>query len=78
MPAPRTPVTLLLTPEILEQLRSYQQEHDITSVSEAILTIAYNHLGINDKPIPPFSPNPSIYDGVEDTPCEVLTEYLDG
>lgn len=73
----RTPVTLLLNPEILEQLRSYQKEHDITSVSEAILTIVYTQLDMAGKPTPPFSTTPCIYDGVEDGPCEVLTEYLD-
>lgn len=72
----RTPLTLLLTPEILDGLRAYQQQHDITSVSEAILTMVHTQLGISDKPTPPFSDSPSIYDGVEDGPCEVLTEYL--
>lgn len=74
----RTPVTLLLTPEVLEYLRAYQKEYDITSVSEAILTVVYTHLGMGEKPIPPFSTTPCIYDGVEDGPCEVLNEYLDG
>ena len=76
MSANRTPVTLLLTAELLDQLRPYQKEHDITSVSEAILTIVHTHLGMGVKPTPPFSTSPSIYDGVEDSPCEVLTEYL--
>ncbi len=71
MSAKRTPVTLLLTAELLDKLRPYQQEHDITSVSEAILTILHDHLGIADKPTPPYSTNPSIYDGVEDGDCEV-------
>ena len=71
-----TPVTLLLTAELLDKLRPYQQEHDITSVPEAILTILHEHLGIAERPTPPFSPSPSIYDGVEDGACEVLTEYL--
>ena len=76
MSTERTPVTVLLTAELLDQLRSYQQEHDITSVSEAILTILHDYLEIADKPTPPFSTSPSIYDGVEDGACEVLTEYL--
>ena len=78
MPTPKkTPVTLLLTPELLDQLRAYQQQHDITSVSEAILTILHDYLEIDGNPTLPFSPSPSIYDGVEDTGCEVLSEYLD-
>ena len=72
----RIPVTLLLTPQLLDKLRPYQQAHDITSVPEAILTILHEHLEISDKPTPPFSSSPSIYDGVEDSACEVLTEYL--
>ncbi|MBT9313521.1 hypothetical protein [Leptothoe kymatousa] len=72
-----TPLTLLLTPEVLDRLRTYQRQQDITSVSEAILTIVHTHLGISDKPTPPFSNSASIYDGVEDGPCEVLGEYLD-
>ncbi|MEM9486682.1 MAG: hypothetical protein AAGA83_23660 [Cyanobacteria bacterium P01_F01_bin.116] len=72
----RVPVTLLLTSKLLDKLRPYQQEHDITSVSEAILTILHEHLEVSDKPTLPFSPSPSIYDGVEDGACEVLTEYL--
>ena len=76
MPTPKTPVTLLLTAELLDKLRPYQQEQAITSVSEAILTILHERLEIADKPMPPFSPSPSIYDGVEDGACEVLTEYL--
>lgn len=75
MSAERTPVTVLLTAELLDKLRPYQQEHDITSVPEAILTILHKQLGM-DQPIPPFSNSPSIYDGVEDGACEVLTEYL--
>lgn len=77
MATARTPITLLLTAEVLDKLRPYQQEQDITSVSEAILTILHGHLDIPDKPIPPFSTSPSIYDDVEDGACEVLTEYLD-
>lgn len=77
MTADRTPVTLLLTAELLDKLRPYQREQDITSVSEAILTILHGHLNIPDKPTPPFSTSPSIYDGVEDGACEVLSEYLD-
>lgn len=76
MPTAKTPVTLLLTAELLDKLRPYQQEQAITSVSEAILTILHERLEIADKPKPPFSPSPSIYDGVEDGACEVLTEYL--
>ncbi|MFG6100811.1 hypothetical protein U2F10_01070 [Leptothoe sp. EHU-05/26/07-4] len=76
MATERTPVTVLLTAEILEKLRPYQQERDITSVTEAILTILHEQLEMTDKPTPPFSPSPSIYDGVEDGACEVLTEYL--
>lgn len=76
MSTKRTPVTLLLTSELLDQLRPYQQQQDITSVSEAILTILHEHLGIVAQPTPPFSPSPSIYDGVEDGACEVLTEYF--
>ena len=71
-----TPVTVLLTTELLDKLRPYQQEHDITSVPEAILTILHGQLGLTDKPKPPFSNSPSIYDGVEDGACEVLNEYL--
>ncbi len=74
--ANRVSVSLLLPPELLEKLRPYQQKHDITSVPEAILTILHNHLEIEGKPTPPFSDSPSIYDGVEDGACEVLTEYL--
>lgn len=77
MATDRTPITLLLTAELLDKLRPYQQEQDITSVSEAILTIVHGHLNISDRPTPPFSTSPSIYDGVEDGACEVLTEYLD-
>ncbi|MBE9067252.1 hypothetical protein IQ260_11365 [Leptolyngbya cf. ectocarpi LEGE 11479] len=77
MATARTPITLMLTAELLDKLRPYQREHDITSVSEAILTILHGHLDIPDKPTPPFSNSPSIYDGVEDGACEVLTEYLD-
>lgn len=73
----RAPVTVMLTAELLDKLRPYQQEYDITSVSEAILTILHDYLEIVDGPTPPFSPAPSIYDGVEDGACEVLTEYLD-
>ena len=69
----RVPVTLLLTSPLLDKLRPYQH---ITSVSEAILTILHEHLELGDKPTPPFSSSPSIYDGVEDGACEVLTEYL--
>ena len=76
MSTTRTPVTVLLTAELLDKLRPYQQEQAITSVSEAILTILHERLEIADKPTPPFSPSPSIYDGVEDGACEVLTEYL--
>lgn len=72
----RTAVTLLLTPELLDRLRPYQQRHAITSVPEAILTILHEHLGLEEQPTVPFSPSPSIYDGVEDGPCEVLSEYL--
>ena len=77
MSTARTPVTILLTAELLEKLRPYQQNHAITSVSEAILTILHDRLEIVEGPTPPFSPTPSIYDGVEDGACEVLTEYLD-
>ncbi|NEQ51926.1 MAG: hypothetical protein F6K11_17610 [Leptolyngbya sp. SIO3F4] len=77
MATPGTPVTVLLTTQLLDKLRPYQQEHDITSVPEAILIILHEHLKITDKPTPPFSTSPSIYDGVEDGACEVLTEYLD-
>ncbi|ESA34989.1 hypothetical protein N836_14610 [Leptolyngbya sp. Heron Island J] len=76
MATARTPVTLLLTPDLLDKLRPYQQEQAITSVSEAILTILHEHLELADKPTPPFSPSPSIYDGVEDGACEVLSEFL--
>ena len=76
MATERTPVTILLTAEVLEKLRPYQQERDITSVTEAILTILHEQLGLTDKPTPPFSNSPSIYDGVEDGACEVLAEYL--
>lgn len=75
--ANKTPVTVLLTAELLDKLRPYQQTHAITSVSEAILTILHTHLGLDAPPTPPFSNSPSIYDGVEDGACEVLTEYLD-
>lgn len=76
MSTARTQISLMLTPELLDRLRPYQQEHDITSVAEAILTILHGHLNMADKPTPPFSHSPSIYDGVEDGACEVLTEYL--
>ncbi|MGD1854927.1 MAG: hypothetical protein ACFB2W_11830 [Leptolyngbyaceae cyanobacterium] len=76
MTTANTSLTLSLTADILDKLRPYQQEHDITSVSEAILTILHERLEIDGRPVPPFSPRPSIYDGVEDGPCEVLTEYL--
>ena len=72
----RIPVTLMLTAELLDKLRPYQQQQDITSVSEAILTILHQHLDIADKPTPPFSNSPCIYDGVEDGACEVLSEFL--
>ena len=75
--ANKTPVTVLLTAELLDKLRPYQQTHAITSVSEAILTILHTHLELDAPPMPPFSTSPSIYDGVEDGACEVLTEYLD-
>lgn len=75
-PKSRTPITLLLTAELLDKLRPYQQKHDITSVPEAILTILYEHLEVDGKPTLPFSDSPSIYDGVEDGACEVLNEYL--
>lgn len=71
-----TPVTLLLRTELLDKLRPYQQQHDITSVSEAILTVLHEHFEMTERPTPPFSTSPSIYDGVEDGACEVLTEYL--
>ena len=77
MSSDKTPLTILLTAELLDKLRPYQQEHAITSVSEAILTILHDYLEIVERPRPPFSPTPSIYDGVEDGACEVLTEYLD-
>ena len=77
MSTQRTPVTLLLTAKLLDKLRPYQQEREITSVTEAILTILHDHLEMSDKPTPPFSSHPSIYDGVEDGACEVLNEYLD-
>ena len=77
MSSERTPVTVLLTAELLDTLRPYQQDRDITSVSEAILTILHERLGLAGKPTPPFSTSPSIYDGVEDGACEVLTEYLE-
>ena len=77
MSTARTPITLLLTSELLDKLRPYQQDRDITSVTEAILTILHTHLEIADKPTPPFSTSPSIYDGVEDGACEVLNEYLE-
>ncbi|MEA5466309.1 hypothetical protein [Leptothoe sp. PORK10 BA2] len=76
MATARTQISLLLTAELLDKLRPYQQEHDITSLSEAILTILHGHLELAEKPTPPFSNSPSIYDGVEDGACEVLTEYL--
>ena len=73
----RTPVTVLLTAELLDRLRPYQQTHAITSVPEAILTILHAHLDLSEPPTPPFSTSPSIYDGVEDGACEVLSEFLD-
>ncbi|MEM9482427.1 MAG: hypothetical protein AAGA83_01930 [Cyanobacteria bacterium P01_F01_bin.116] len=76
MSTEKIPVTVLLTAELLDKLRPFQQKHDITSVPEAILTILHEHLELSDQPTPPFSNSPSIYDGVEDGACEVLTEYL--
>ncbi len=78
MSTAKKPATVLLSAELLDKLRPYQQEHAITSLSEAILTILHDHLGIAEGPTPPFSPTPSIYDGVEDGACEVLHEYLGG
>ncbi|MBX2864609.1 MAG: hypothetical protein KTR27_13760 [Leptolyngbyaceae cyanobacterium MAG.088] len=77
MSTAKIPVNVLLSAKLLDKLRPYQQQHAITSVSEAILTILHDHLEIVDRPAPPFSQAPSIYDGVEDGACEVLTEYLD-
>ena len=53
--ANKTPITVLLTAELLDKLRPYQQTHAITSVSEAILTILHTHLDLDAPPTPPFS-----------------------